>query len=64
MKLIFKLHEVLNMIKGFTAGYTSSNKNSFIMDYENKRYKVTLEEIPEPNEEMYEDIEKYLQNNK
>ena len=60
MKVIFKLHEVLNMIKGFATGYTSSNKNSFITDYENKRYKVTLEEIQEPNEEMYEDMKRYL----
>lgn len=47
MKLIHQLHTVLNMIKGFTAGYTSSNKDQMLVEHEGAVYKVTLEYLGE-----------------
>lgn len=44
-ELKHKLHEILNMVKGFTAGYTTSNIDSILMSYEDKVYKVTLTEV-------------------
>lgn len=46
-QIIFKLHDILNMIKGFEAGYTSKNSKSMIVKFECKNYKVTIEELGE-----------------
>lgn len=61
MQMIMKLYEILNMIKGFTVSYTTKNNSSFIIDYNDRRYKVTLEEIKESSNEALSDIEKYLE---
>ena len=63
MKLIMELQKVFSMIKGFDAGYTTGNKNAFILNYEDRRYKVTLCEIENPSENMMDDIKEYLSKN-
>lgn len=59
-KVIQALSNVLSMIKGFDTGTTSRTDNKMILDYEGKRYVLTLTEVKEPDENMHEDIEKYL----
>ena len=49
--LIIKLHAVLNIIKGFVAGYTTSVKDQMMIDYKGKRYMVTFEELCNSDEE-------------
>lgn len=47
MRVIAKLHDALNMLKDFDAGYTTRNKKQMIVKFEGVNYKVTLEEIGE-----------------
>ena len=47
MNIVAKLHDALNRLKGFDAGFTSSNKNQMIINYNGANYKVTLEYIGE-----------------
>ena len=58
MKLIQKLHQILNLCKGFEVGYSSGDKNHMIIDYEGKRYAVKIAEIENPSEDVFEDISK------
>lgn len=53
--LIHKLHEVLNLLKGFTAGYKSSNAEEMLMGYEGKVFKITITPIGEGEVEDYID---------
>ena len=44
-RLIIKLHQVLNMIKGFEVGYSTGNKTQCIINHEGKLYKINIEEL-------------------
>ncbi|MFE8701176.1 hypothetical protein ACFYKX_11275 [Cytobacillus sp. FJAT-54145] len=46
-EIIHKLYEVLNLVKKLEAGYTSANPKAMLVSYENKVYKMTLEEVGE-----------------
>ena len=50
---IINLHRVLNYIKGFNAGYSTSIGNKMIIEYEGKTYFAKFEERPE-NESMFD----------
>ena len=54
--LIHELYTILNKIKGFKAGYSSSVDNRIIIDYKTKRYIITLDEIENPSSDMTDDI--------
>lgn len=60
MELIGKLHEVLNLIKDFTAGYSTRNmdKGLMIIQYKGKRYAVRISEIKNPSENAIDDIDR------
>lgn len=62
--IITKLNEVLNLIKGFTAGYGSDTFRDgyMLLTYEGKRYAVKITEIENPSENTFDDIRnlKYL----
>ena len=56
MTLIQKLHQILNLCKGFETGYSSGDKNHMLIIYEGKRYAVKIAEIENPSEDAFEDI--------
>lgn len=60
MELIGKLHEVLNLIKDFTAGYSTRNmdKGLMLVEYKGKRYAVKVSEIKNPSENAVDDIDR------
>ena len=56
MKLIHKLHRILNLCKGFEAGYSSSNNDRMLIEHEGKRYAVKIVEIENPSKNIFDDI--------
>jgi len=59
-ELIIEVHRMLNLIKGFTAGYTTTVKDQMMIDYKDKRYMVTFEELCNvEDEEMIDTMNKY-----
>ena len=60
MQMIVQLHTVLNLIKGFVAGYGSNSNDQMMIDYQGKRYMVTFEELCDSNdEEMFKTMKRY-----
>ena len=59
MELIGKLHEVLNLIKDFSAGYSTRNmdKGLMMIEYKGKRYAVKVREIKNPSENPFTDVD-------
>lgn len=59
MELIGKLHEVLNLIKDFNAGYSTRNmdKGLMMIEYKGKRYAVKVSEIKNPSENPFKDVD-------
>lgn len=55
-QLIFKLHEVLNLIKGFDTGYSSSNNDEMVILQDGKLYKAAFELIKE--DATFDDLSK------
>lgn len=47
MGIIILLHNVLNRLKGFDAGYSSSHGDKMVLLHEGKYYLLKLEELPE-----------------
>ena len=56
-KLIHSFHNIFNMLKGFTAGYKSSNDNQMLIENEGVVYKVTIEAVGEGTVEDFIDKE-------
>lgn len=52
-ELIYKLHLILNALKGMAAGHSSHNRNEMIVEKDNKVYKLSLEELGEGKVEDY-----------
>lgn len=46
-KLVHKLHDILNSLKGFEAGYTTKNLDSMVMQYDGKIYRIDIKQIDE-----------------
>lgn len=44
-KIIHELHNLLNMMKGFTAGYKSSNDKQMLLENDGTVYKITIEPV-------------------
>ena len=59
MEVITKIHEVLNNVKGFEAGYSTKNMSEgyMMIEYKGKRYAVRLKEIKVPNDNPVKDID-------
>ena len=59
-KLIIDIHTVLNLMKDFVAGYSSSSPDQMMIDYKGKRYMVTFEELCDvEDEEMFKTMNRY-----
>lgn len=60
MKIIQALHQVLNLMKDFTAGYSTKNmdKGIMIVEYEGKRYALKIVEIENPSERAADDFDR------
>lgn len=60
MKIIQALHQVLNLMKDFTAGYSTKNmdKGLMIVEYEGKRYALKIVEIENPSEKAVNDFDR------
>ena len=60
MKIIKALHQVLNLMKDFTAEYSTKNmdKGRMIVEYEGKRYSRKVVEIENPSENAVDDIDR------
>lgn len=60
MKIIRALHRVLNLMKDFTAGYSSKNmgKGLMLVEYEGKRYAIKVVEIENPSESPLDDLDR------
>lgn len=59
-KLIIDIHTVLNLMKDFVAGYSSSSLDQMMIDYKGKRYMVTFEELCDvEDEEMFKTMNRY-----
>lgn len=59
-ELIIDIHRILNLIKDFDAGYSSSSSDQIMIDYKGKRYMVTFEELCDAeDEEMFKTMNRY-----
>ena len=60
MKIIQTLHQVLNLMKDFTAGYSTKNmdKGLMIVEYEGKRYALKVVEIENPSKRAVDDFDR------
>ena len=60
MKIIKALHQVLNLMKDFTAEYSTKNmdKGFMIVEYEGNRYALKVVEIENPSENAVDDIDR------
>ena len=60
MKLIHKIHEVLNLIKGFEVGYDSktAKDGKFLVEYCGERYFVKMEKVENPSANIFDDIDR------
>lgn len=59
-ELMTKIHTVLNLIKDFAAGYSSSSSDQMMIDYKGKRYMVTFEELCNvEDEDMFKTMKRY-----
>lgn len=59
-QLIIEIHTILNFIKDFEAGYSTSSNDQMMIDYKGKRYMVTFEELCDvEDEDMFKTMNKY-----
>lgn len=60
MEIIARLHAVLNMIKDFSAGYSTKNAGDgyMLIQRKGKRYAVKITEIENPSENVVDDIDR------
>lgn len=59
-ELIYNIHMVLNLIKDFVAGYSTSSSDQMMIDYKGKRYMLTFEELCDvEDEDMFKTMNKY-----
>ena len=59
--MFWKIHEIMNNIKGFTTGFSLEEKKMLI-DFNGKRYVAEFREIENPAEDPIDDMRriKYL----
>lgn len=57
--MLFRLCQMLDMLKGIGTATSSNCDNAIIMDFDNKRYLVQFSEI-EKSDDIFEDIDTYL----
>lgn len=59
-EVIIALYGVLNLLKGFGAGYSSETfrEGKMVIEHEGVRYFLKLEKIDRPSEKISKDIDK------
>ena len=57
-QIILDLYDILNMIKGFAACYStkSIHKGKILVTYNGTRYVLELREIKNPAEDIFDDV--------
>ena len=59
--LIIEINMILNLIKGFVAGYSFASDDKMMIDYKGKRYIVAFEEVCNvEDEEMIDTMKKHF----
>ena len=59
-ELIIKLSDILNLMKDFSAGYSSLSSDEMMIDYKGKRYIINFDEICNSDEEeMFTSMKRY-----
>lgn len=59
-ELITNIHRILNLMKDFVAGYGTMSSGQMMVDYKDKRYMVTFEELCNADdEEMFATMKRY-----
>lgn len=53
--LFWKIHEIMNNIKGFIVGY-SIHDSKMLFEFEGKRYVAEFREIEDPKEDIRDDM--------
>jgi hypothetical protein len=58
--LIYKIHTVLNLVKGFEVGYSSetTKDGKFLIEYCGERYFVKMEKVENPSANIFDDIDR------
>ena len=61
LHLFDMIHRIMNNIKGFTVGYSTTDKK-MMFEYNGKRYVAEFREIENPSEDIADDMRriKYL----
>lgn len=59
-ELIYKIHTILNLAKGFEVGYSSktTKDGKFLIEYCGERFFVKMEKVENPSANIFDDIEK------
>ena len=59
--ILWKIYDIMNQIKGFTAGFAPQN-NKMLFEFEGKRYVAEFREIKDPKPNISDDMRriKYL----
>lgn len=60
LSLVQKLHNILNLVKDFEAGYSSdtAENGKMLIIYKGKRYFLKLQEVDNPSDSVFDDIDK------
>lgn len=59
-ELIINIHRILNFVKDFEAGYSTSSSDQMMIDYKGKRYMLTFEELCNiEDEDMFKTMNRY-----
>ena len=59
-ELIHKMHEVLNLVKGFEVGYDSktAKEGKYLIEYCGERYFAKMEKVENPSANIFDDIDR------
>lgn len=60
ISLIYKIHEVLNLVKGFEVGYSNktAKDGKYLVEYCGERYFVKMEKVENPSANIFDDIDR------
>lgn len=50
MNVIHKIHQILNEVKGFIAGYSSNKPNKMVIKYNDEFYAIKVEKLEPPTD--------------
>lgn len=55
-----KIRDILEQMKGFSVSTSSNDDTKMIIDYNGNRFLVSFHQIVEPDENAFNDIDKYI----